>query len=347
MALHFASDADRRPHGPSLAAQPDVVRFLADLTVSVFVAGVLCATFAWLDRPSDAAPRPAPVVELSPAVAEAGQPWAARLPAMSELMVRGATALVDGEWVQTDVAARDGVLIAVTEVGAGADEIAGDGLLVAPGYVDLQCNGGVGIDLASEPERLWELGAELPRFGVTAWLPTIVSTPDGIVDRAIAALAGGPPDGWRGAVPVGLHLEGPFLSPAKRGAHPEPLLRPPTLDAIEGWSRAAGVALVTIAPDLPGALEVIAELVGAGRRGLARPHAGHRRRGHGCRRRRRQLGHAPVQRDGPAAPPRAGAGRRGAGRRAPPRRPHPRRRPRAPAGGGDRAAGRSASGSRS
>ena len=47
-----------------------------------------------------------------------------------------------------------------------------DGLLVAPGYVDLQCNGGLGIDLAGAPERLWELGAELPRFGVTAWLPT-------------------------------------------------------------------------------------------------------------------------------------------------------------------------------
>ena len=106
-------------------------------------------------------------------------------------------------------------------------EIGADGFRVAPGYIDLQCNGGLGIDLASEPERLWELAAELPRFGVTAWLPTIVSTPDGIVDRAIAALAGGPPDGWRGAVPVGLHLEGPFLSPAKRGAHPESLLRPP------------------------------------------------------------------------------------------------------------------------
>lgn len=183
---------------------------------------------------------------------------------MSELIVRGATALVDGEWVEANVAARDGVLVAPDQVGANATEIGADGFRVAPGYVDLQCNGGLGIDLASEPERLWELAAALPRFGVTAWLPTIVSTPDGIVDRAIAALAGGPPDGWRGAVPVGLHLEGPFLSLAKRGAHPEPLLRPPSLDAVAGWSRAAGVAIVTIAPDLPGALDVIAELVTRG-----------------------------------------------------------------------------------
>lgn len=183
---------------------------------------------------------------------------------MAELIVRGATALVEGAWVRTDIAARDGVLVAPEDLSPNADEIAADGFLVAPGYLDLQCNGGLGIDLASQPERLWELAAELPRWGVTAWLPTIVTTPDGIVDRAMAALAAGAPEGWRGAVPVGLHLEGPFLSPAKRGAHPEPLLRPPTLEAIEGWSRKAGVAVVTLAPDLPGAGQVLDALVQRG-----------------------------------------------------------------------------------
>lgn len=183
---------------------------------------------------------------------------------MTELIVRGATALVEGAWVRTDIAARDGVLVAPDDLRPNAEEIAADGFLVAPGYLDLQCNGGLGIDLASQPERLWELAAELPRWGVTAWLPTIVTTPDGIVDRAMAALAAGAPEGWRGAVPVGLHLEGPFLSPAKRGAHPEPLLRPPTLEAIEGWSRKAGVAVVTLAPDLPGAGQVLDALVQRG-----------------------------------------------------------------------------------
>jgi len=183
---------------------------------------------------------------------------------MTDLIVRGATALLAGEWVRTDIAARDGVLVAPEALGSSVEEVAADGFRVAPGYVDLQCNGGLGIDLAGEPERLWELGAELPRFGVTAWLPTIVTTSVGIVDRAIASLAGGPPEGWRGAVPIGLHLEGPFLSPAKRGAHPEPLLRPPTLQAIEGWSRAAGVAVVTLAPDLPGASPVLEALVQRG-----------------------------------------------------------------------------------
>lgn len=183
---------------------------------------------------------------------------------MTELVVRGGRALVDGAWVRTDVAARDGVLVAVEDVSAGAEELDGEGLRVGPGYVDLQCNGGLGIDLGSEPERMWELASELPRFGVTAWLPTIVTTPDGIVERALLTLGDGPPDGWRGAVPVGLHLEGPFLSAAKRGAHPEALLRPPTVDAIAGWSRAAGVAVVTLAPDLHGALDVLDALVQRG-----------------------------------------------------------------------------------
>ena len=183
---------------------------------------------------------------------------------MGDLILRGATALVDGEWVQADVAARDGVLVAPDQIGLDAETIDGDRFRIAPGYIDLQCNGGLGIDLAGEPERMWELAALLPRYGVTAWLPTIVTTPDGIVDRAIAALAAGPPEGWVGAIPVGLHLEGPFLSPAKRGAHPEGLLRTPSLGAIEGWSRQAGVALVTLAPDLPGVLEVIEALVHRG-----------------------------------------------------------------------------------
>ena len=51
------------------------------------------------------------------------------------------------------------------------------GLLVAPGLIDLQCNGAGGIDLTTEPERLWEVAALLPRWGVTSWLPTIISSP--------------------------------------------------------------------------------------------------------------------------------------------------------------------------
>ncbi|MFL6203963.1 MAG: N-acetylglucosamine-6-phosphate deacetylase [Acidimicrobiales bacterium] len=172
--------------------------------------------------------------------------------------------LLDGAWCEGPLHLSDGHVAGDPAKEADAATVELDGFLLAPGYIDLQCNGGLGIDLASQPERLWELASLLPRFGVTAWLPTIVTTPDGVIERALDALRTGPPDAWRGATPLGLHLEGPFLSAPKRGAHPEALLREPTLAAIEGWTGHDGVVIVTIAPDLPGAVEVVAALVERG-----------------------------------------------------------------------------------
>jgi len=153
---------------------------------------------------------------------------------------------------------------------SGAPRLDAAGLLVVPGFVDLQCNGASGVDIATEPEGLWEVAAELPRWGVTAWLPTVVTAPATIRARALAALRSGPRRGSSGerpfAVPLGLHLEGPFLAPERRGAHPAVHLRSPdpALVADEGWTREAGVALVTLAPELPLALDVIRGLVEAG-----------------------------------------------------------------------------------
>ena len=122
------------------------------------------------------------------------------------------------------------------------------------------------------------------------------------------------PRGWVGAEPLGLHFEGPMILPARKGAHPEHWLRPPSLDLVDGWSREAGVAMATIAPELPGALDVIARLVAEGvvvsvghteatAAQVADAVVG-----------RRADGHPPRQRDAAAAGPRARSGRRGARR---------------------------------
>ena len=147
---------------------------------------------------------------------------------------------------------------------ADAAPVDANGLLVAPGFIDLQVNGAAGIDLSSEPERIWEVAAALPRFGVTSFLPTLVSTPREVVERALDVLAGGPPAGWVGARPLGLHLEGPMIAPRRRGAHAVRNIVTPSSNVIAGWSADAGVAMVTIAPELPGAIGVIAELTGRG-----------------------------------------------------------------------------------
>jgi N-acetylglucosamine-6-phosphate deacetylase len=135
-----------------------------------------------------------------------------------------------------------------------------DRLIVAPGFIDAQINGAHGIDVTAEPDRIGELGAELTRYGVTAFVPTVITCAP---RRRAAALAAKCLPG-RGAIAVGLHLEGPMLAPARRGAHPERWLELPSSMVIDGWTRDAGVVMVTIAPELPGAIEVIDQLVADG-----------------------------------------------------------------------------------
>ncbi len=141
------------------------------------------------------------------------------------------------------------------------------GLLIAPGFLDLQTNGAYGIDLTSElvehPERLWQLAEHLPSQGVTAFLPTVVSSPSTALEGARRALLQRPAD-HLGAEPLGIHAEGPMLAPAKRGTHDPEHLRDPDVSLISTWSRADGVTLATVAPELPGAAEVIRELVAHG-----------------------------------------------------------------------------------
>ncbi len=135
---------------------------------------------------------------------------------------------------------------------------------VVPGLVDAQVNGAAGIDLTAEPQRLWEVAAALPAYGVVAFVPTVITSDPAAREQALATLAAGPPAGWSGAEPLGLHFEGPMLAPARKGAHPERWLRPPSLDLVDGWSRESGVVIATIAPELPGALEVIERLTARG-----------------------------------------------------------------------------------
>ncbi|MFL5733466.1 MAG: N-acetylglucosamine-6-phosphate deacetylase [Chloroflexia bacterium] len=146
----------------------------------------------------------------------------------------------------------------------GATRLPAGDLLLAPGFIDLQINGAFGLDFTADPSTIWEVGARLPQYGVTAFLPTIISSPLNTIAAAQEVLRQGPPPGYSGATPLGLHLEGPFLNPEKRGAHNPAHLRTPSLHDIEGWSPDQGVRLVTLAPELPGALDVVRELVSRG-----------------------------------------------------------------------------------
>ncbi|MBL7490241.1 amidohydrolase family protein [Frankia sp. AgB1.9] len=138
------------------------------------------------------------------------------------------------------------------------------GCYVLPGLIDLQVNGAGGHDLTDQPDRLWDVAAALARFGVTAFAPTVISSAPEARVRALAAFQAGPSPGWAGAVPLGLHYEGPMIAAGRKGAHPERWLVPPSPAVIDGWSRDEGVLMATLAPELPGALDVIRDLAARG-----------------------------------------------------------------------------------
>jgi N-acetylglucosamine-6-phosphate deacetylase len=147
---------------------------------------------------------------------------------------------------------------------AGARVIDAAGRTLAPGFIELQFNGAFGDDFTDDPASIWRAAEKLPRYGATSFLPTIITSPLEKIAAGQAAVTGRQPDHFRGARPLGLHVEGPFLSPAKKGAHNPRYLRPPDLGTVADWSPATGIRLVTMAPELPGALEVIAALSARG-----------------------------------------------------------------------------------
>jgi len=178
------------------------------------------------------------------------------------LYIEHATILTPAERIADGALLADGDRIvalgpaAATPCPPGAQVLDASGLLLTPGFIDLQLNGAFGLDFTATPQAIWEVGAGLARYGVTAFLPTIITSPPATVAAAQQVVSAGPPAGYRGATPLGLHLEGPFLNPAKRGAHNPRHLRQPDPAAVADWSPAQGVRLVTLAPELPGALDV-------------------------------------------------------------------------------------------
>lgn len=164
------------------------------------------------------------------------------------LVVRAART-VRGETV--DIACRDGRFVASPPPGEAVATLDAEGLTAVPGFLDLHVNGAGGIDLTDEPARVWDVAAELPRFGVTRFLPTLVSPHPAAIRALLTTLDAGPPAAWHGALPLGAHLEGPFLGGAP-GAHPPWLLRDVDLDWLA--SLPAHVRMVTLAAERPAAV---------------------------------------------------------------------------------------------
>ena len=165
-------------------------------------------------------------------------------------------AVADG-WIEIE-----GEHVVATGVGgpARAPDLDHAGI-VAPGLWDLQVNGAGGHEVTGGPAALDAIDAIQLEHGVTSYLPTIVPVDDDAAERSVAELAERAADP---SSPVsGVHLEGPFLSRAHPGMHPLSSLRAPA-NGLPRYFSSPAVRLVTLAPELPGALDLIAALAARG-----------------------------------------------------------------------------------
>ncbi len=157
-------------------------------------------------------------------------------------------ALVDGALVPGDVEIAGGRIARVGVSGPNGRGIA------SPGFVDLQVNGFGGVDfLDSDAAGYRRAGEALLETGVTAYLPTFITSPE---DQLLAAVDEVPLDGGAPRI-LGIHLEGPFLAPGRLGTHPPLARRDPDPSLLERLLASERIRLMTLAPELQGADELI------------------------------------------------------------------------------------------
>lgn len=176
--------------------------------------------------------------------------------------IRGGRVLTDSGLVESDLFIDAGV---ITEDTPGGPEVVdADGLIVTPGLVDIQINGGFGHDFTQDPTTIWTVGERLPELGVTAFAPTIVTSPGEVTELALDVVANRRPNGYRGAEVLGLHFEGPWISPEMHGAHNPAHIADPDNHTAGRWADSGLVSIVTLAPEREGAHTVIETLRTAG-----------------------------------------------------------------------------------
>jgi N-acetylglucosamine-6-phosphate deacetylase len=194
-----------------------------------------------------------------------------------------ATALVNARLILADSIVEGALVVegpAILDVGPtvsppeGARVIDLAGRYLAPGLIDIHVHGGGGYSLiGGEAEQIRAYARWVVSRGVTSFLISAVGGEHRATLRNLRACAAALDFPTGGAQPLGLHLEGPFLNPKRRGAFPEPWLHLPDVARFRAYVEAASgrIRQVTLAPELPGADELVAAVVEAG----AVPAMGH------------------------------------------------------------------------
>ena len=185
------------------------------------------------------------------------------------MILRGKHYLLDGVY---DFHCEDGMIREIRAPSGATPDLGGDEYCVLPGLIDLQVNGYAGIDFCSpevQPADVERASLELANAGTTSYLPTVITNSVAAIEASLRAIAAACAAGGAAQARIrGIHLEGPYISPldGPRGTHPREYVRSPDWDEFCRWQQAAGgrIRLVTLAPEIPGALEFIAHARAAG-----------------------------------------------------------------------------------
>ena len=181
--------------------------------------------------------------------------------AITNARIFDGTDFLDGK----SVIVRDGNVDKIVDAAALPADLTvidGNGQMLAPGLIDVQVNGGGGVLLNDQPtvDGVRAIMQAHRKYGTTAMLPTLITDHRGKMETAIAAVT----DAIDAGVPgiVGIHLEGPYLNPERKGVHSADIIRPMEDDAIELLTRLSnGRILVTMAPEkaAKGTIKALAE----------------------------------------------------------------------------------------
>jgi len=185
--------------------------------------------------------------------------------------IQHGTVITPGQTIEDSVVViEDGRVSAIeprnqlTMVPTATEIIDANGLLVMPGLIDIHVHGGAGSDtMDATPNALEEMSTFFLQHGVTSFLPTTASQSIAAITRAVENAAQNLAR-CTGAHPLGIHLEGPYLSAAFRGAHPLEWLHNPEPAEYHRWLDCGVVQLMVLAPELPGSLELIRKGVSQG-----------------------------------------------------------------------------------
>lgn len=180
-----------------------------------------------------------------------------------ELLIKNANAFIDGEFKTTDIFIKDGVISSFEKPDCKCAEVNLGGAYLVPGFIDIHTHGGAGVDVnAASVEDFEKLSRFFASRGTTSFLASVLTDSVENTMNILSHISDYMSEKHLGATLLGAHLEGPFLSPVKKGAMPEKYLLKGNGELLEKYLKTGAVKYITVAPEVEGVCELIRDYKG-------------------------------------------------------------------------------------